>query len=229
MIQRIQTLYLLVVALLTGATLLLPLAWFGSGAETFTLHAFALKDGAGEAVHSTPYMGALLAAATLLPLATIFLFKRRMLQLRLPELPGLRRYGVPYAGDAARHRAACGLPAVRLPGGPCDPARRIAGAFARPDPLTRLTRSCGRSSSGGGRERTSAAHCLRSAAPSGAAGMRVPISDAPTQRVANRPVRRTKRGRYVLSVRGKILTLHRISPFRLGIVRGARAKRTIFN
>ncbi len=83
MIQRIQTLYLLVVALLTGATLLLPLAWFGSGAETFTLHAFALKDGAGEAVHSTPYMGALLAAATLLPLATIFLFKRRMLQLRL--------------------------------------------------------------------------------------------------------------------------------------------------
>ena len=83
MIQRIQTLYLLVVALLTGATLLLPLAWLGSGAETFTLHAFALKDGAGEAVHSTPYMGALLAAATLLPLATIFLFKRRMLQLRL--------------------------------------------------------------------------------------------------------------------------------------------------
>ena len=71
MIQRIQTLYLLVVALLTGATLLLPLAWFGSGAETFTLHAFALKDGAGEAVHSTPYMGALLAAAALLPLALV--------------------------------------------------------------------------------------------------------------------------------------------------------------
>lgn len=83
MIQRIQTLYLLVVALLTGATLLLPLAWFGDGTETFTLHAFALENGAGEAVRATPYMGVLLAAAALLPLATIFLFKRRMLQLRL--------------------------------------------------------------------------------------------------------------------------------------------------
>lgn len=83
MIQRIQTLYLLAVSLLAGLTLLLPLAWFGDGTDTFTLHAFALKDGAGQAVLPTVYLGILLAAACLLPLVTIFLFKRRMLQLRL--------------------------------------------------------------------------------------------------------------------------------------------------
>ncbi len=83
MIQRIQTLYLLIIAVLTALTLFAPLAWFGNDAGEFTLYAFSLKNGAGEAVQSTIYMGILLALTCALPLLTIFLFKRRMLQLRL--------------------------------------------------------------------------------------------------------------------------------------------------
>lgn len=83
MIQRIQTLYLLLIVALTAVTLFAPLAWFGNDAGEFTLYAFSLKDGAGEAVQSAIYMGVLLAMACALPLLTIFLFRRRMLQLRL--------------------------------------------------------------------------------------------------------------------------------------------------
>ena len=59
MIQRIQTLYLLLVVVLTGLALWLPLADFTVGA------------------------GVVLVAACLVPLVTIFLFKRRLVQIRL--------------------------------------------------------------------------------------------------------------------------------------------------
>ena len=68
MIQRIQTLYLLLVVVLTGLALWLPLVDFTVGADTCTLTAFGLKDAAG---------------ITLLPTVTIFLFKRRLVQIRL--------------------------------------------------------------------------------------------------------------------------------------------------
>jgi glucan phosphoethanolaminetransferase (alkaline phosphatase superfamily) len=42
-----------------------------------------LKTVAGEAVQPTVYMGVVLALACVLPFITIFLFKRRLLQLRL--------------------------------------------------------------------------------------------------------------------------------------------------
>lgn len=83
MIQRIQTLYLLCVALLMGVLLFVPLAWFGSSVGEFELYAFVLKTNAGEVVQSSVYLGILLMLACLLPLVTIFLYKRRMLQLRL--------------------------------------------------------------------------------------------------------------------------------------------------
>lgn len=83
MIQRIQSLYLLVVAALMAVALFAPLAWFGSDAGEFRLHAFALRTLDGATVQSAWYMGVLLAAACVLPLVTIFLFRRRMLQLRL--------------------------------------------------------------------------------------------------------------------------------------------------
>lgn len=83
MIQRIQTLYLLVVSALLAVTLLAPLAWFGGDAGEFRLHAFALRTLGGESVQPAFYMGVLLAAACALPLLVVFLFKRRMLQLRL--------------------------------------------------------------------------------------------------------------------------------------------------
>jgi len=83
MIQRIQTLYLLAVSAFMAVTLFAPLAWFAGPAGEFRLHAFALRTLEGEAVQPTVYMGALLALACAVPFVTIFLFKRRMLQIRL--------------------------------------------------------------------------------------------------------------------------------------------------
>ncbi len=83
MIQRIQTIYLLAVSALLAVTLSAPLAWFGGEAGDFRLHAFALRTLEGEAVQPTPYLGALLVLACALPFVTIFLFRRRMLQIRL--------------------------------------------------------------------------------------------------------------------------------------------------
>lgn len=83
MIQRIQTLYLLVVTALMSVTLFSRLAWFAGAGEEFGLWAFALKSADGEVLHPTVYLGILLVLAGLLPLVTIFLYRRRMLQIRL--------------------------------------------------------------------------------------------------------------------------------------------------
>ena len=83
MIQRIQSLYLLVAAALVGGALFVPLAWFAGSAGEYSLHAFALRAAGGEAVQSTLYMGLLLAVACVLPLITVLLFRRRLLQIRL--------------------------------------------------------------------------------------------------------------------------------------------------
>ena len=73
MIQRIQTLYLLIIAALMAVTLFSGLAWFAGDAGEFGLYAFGLKTAGGE----------VLVAACLVPLVTIFLFRRRLLQIRL--------------------------------------------------------------------------------------------------------------------------------------------------
>ncbi|MDE7069673.1 MAG: DUF4293 domain-containing protein [Alistipes sp.] len=82
MIQRIQTLYLLAAALFGGLMFVLPLASFTTGADTFTLTALGLRDAAGETVQPVIYLTVLLAAAVALPLVTVFLYKRRFVQLR---------------------------------------------------------------------------------------------------------------------------------------------------
>lgn len=82
MIQRIQTLYLLLVTALMAVTLFSPLAWFAAGADEFSLYAFALQS-EGEPVQSTVYLGAVLVLACGLPFITVFLFKNRLLQIRL--------------------------------------------------------------------------------------------------------------------------------------------------
>ena len=63
MIQRIQTLHLLIVTALMAVTLFAPLAWFAGDAGEFRLYAFSLQTSAGEAVQSTVYMGVVLALA----------------------------------------------------------------------------------------------------------------------------------------------------------------------
>ena len=90
MIQRIQTLYLLVVVLLMSLTLFLPIAYFTSAeGTTFTLNAFNISGVVG----STWVLGVLLAFSVLLPLVTIFLFKNRKLQVGLVAAEGVLLIG----------------------------------------------------------------------------------------------------------------------------------------
>ena len=82
MIQRIQTLYLVVITSLMAITLFAPIATFTvATGDVYTLSAFELSN--GQLSQSTIWMGILLVLATVLPLVTIFLFKNRQLQLRL--------------------------------------------------------------------------------------------------------------------------------------------------
>ncbi len=82
MIQRIQSVYLLVVAALCGVMFFTDLMWYGVEGKQLYLSALQLTC-EGEVLGSTPiYFPILLGAATLLPFVTIFLFKRRMLQIR---------------------------------------------------------------------------------------------------------------------------------------------------
>lgn len=83
MIQRIQSLYLLIAAALAAVTLFVPLALFADNGSEVVMTAFALRDSEGTVVQTTIYMGILLSLSALLPLVTIFLFRRRMLQVRL--------------------------------------------------------------------------------------------------------------------------------------------------
>ncbi|MFI3278074.1 MAG: DUF4293 domain-containing protein [Rikenellaceae bacterium] len=83
MIQRIQSIYLLVACVLMTLTALMPLAYFSNTYEFFNLYAAGLRGADGTMVQTTPYMLALVAASAILPLINIFLFKRRMLQIRL--------------------------------------------------------------------------------------------------------------------------------------------------
>ncbi len=83
MIQRIQTVYLLIATILMAITIFTPIAQFFDGTQEYTLSAFALKDAAGAVAQPAIYMGILLVLATLLPFVVIFLFKNRQLQIRL--------------------------------------------------------------------------------------------------------------------------------------------------
>lgn len=83
MIQRIQTLYLLLATALAAVTLCVPLMWTAVDGEQIRLGAFFITSG-GETIGRTPYyLSVLLALTCALPLVTVFLFKRRMLQIRL--------------------------------------------------------------------------------------------------------------------------------------------------
>lgn len=84
MIQRVQTLYLLLATVLMSLTLFLPLATITSGAEEVVVKAFSVNVSSFEFNLPLPlYMGILLSVTTLLPLVTIFLFKKRLVQIRL--------------------------------------------------------------------------------------------------------------------------------------------------
>lgn len=83
MIQRIQSLYLLLITALMAVTLFAPLAWFTGDAGELRLYAFSLRNAEGEVVQATAYLGVVLALAAIVPFVTIFQFKRRLFQIRL--------------------------------------------------------------------------------------------------------------------------------------------------
>ena len=94
MIQRIQTVYLLLVTILVGITLFAPLAWFDIGGVLYSLKAFGVEATSGESIQTPVYWaGILLALSSLLPLVTIFLFKHRLLQIRLCVVEGVLLLG----------------------------------------------------------------------------------------------------------------------------------------
>ena len=86
MIQRVQTIYLLLAAMLTGAMLCLPIASFLAGGQEYHLTPFGLTSAAATetpAIQMLCVMGWAVVLAILVPLITIFLFKKRPLQMRL--------------------------------------------------------------------------------------------------------------------------------------------------
>ena len=130
-----------------AVTLFAPLAWFAGDAGEFGLYAFALKTAEGEAVslRSTWERCWRWPRA---PLVTIFLFRRRLLQIRLCVVEIVLLLGCGYGGRLlfselaglfptwrstcriqARHCIAAGLPVVSHICGP--------GYFLRDELLVR--------------------------------------------------------------------------------------------
>lgn len=85
MIQRIQSLYLLLTAILMGILCFLPYGEFLKGSYVYELSVWGISTTgeAGEIIAATTPMGILAVLSTLLPFVTIFLYKFRYLQARL--------------------------------------------------------------------------------------------------------------------------------------------------
>ena len=90
MIQRIQSLYLLVVTALMACALFLPIAHVTINGETHTLTAFSWFGGT---IGYAWIFALLFGVATLLPLVTIFLFKHRKRQVGLCAAEGVLQVG----------------------------------------------------------------------------------------------------------------------------------------
>ncbi len=84
MIQRVQSLYLLVVTVLLVLTMLLPIGYYAHAGEPFSdvlrPLGISLADGSHE---STWGLFAILLVSAVVSLGTIFLFRNRMLQVRM--------------------------------------------------------------------------------------------------------------------------------------------------
>ena len=83
MIQRIQSLYLLLAMAMMSLTLFLPLATFVYGGNELILKGFTISGIEGFPHPLPTYLGILLTATTILLIVIIFLYKKRMVQIRL--------------------------------------------------------------------------------------------------------------------------------------------------
>lgn len=82
MIQRIQTVYILVAALLTGTLFKLKFADISVNNELFTFTSQGIFNDGGMVFNGLPIL-IFIGIISLLHLVTIFLFKKRILQIRL--------------------------------------------------------------------------------------------------------------------------------------------------
>ena len=96
MLQRIQTVYLLIIVALTVALLFLPLAVLQSGDQLFTFDASGLSTMTEqpELIYPTWGLFALVIIVSLLAFVTIFLFKNRILQIRLCIFNAILMFGI---------------------------------------------------------------------------------------------------------------------------------------
>lgn len=85
MLQRIQTVYLLIIVALTVATLFLPLAIIQAGELFFSFDATGLNSivEQPELIYPTWGLLGLVAMIAIIALMAIFMFKKRILQIRL--------------------------------------------------------------------------------------------------------------------------------------------------
>lgn len=91
MIQRIQTFYLILVSALMLSMLFVPFAVFNSETATYTFDATGVVSVGenAEILYATWPVFIIIALTSILPLVTIFLFKRRLLQLRFCIFNGI--------------------------------------------------------------------------------------------------------------------------------------------
>lgn len=83
MIQRIQTVYLLLATIAMSLTLFLPLATIWQGGNEIIIKAWFADGTVGFKAPLPLYLGIILSVATALPFVTIFLYKKRMAQIRI--------------------------------------------------------------------------------------------------------------------------------------------------
>ncbi len=93
MIQRIQTVYMLAVAALMAVAALVPMAHFASPDADFVIMSYGMRSvaanvDAASSVHVTVSWwsvctAVLLSVAALLPLVAVFMYKKRLVQIRL--------------------------------------------------------------------------------------------------------------------------------------------------
>lgn len=95
MLQRIQTVYLLIVSILMLSLLFLPLAVLQSGDNLYSFDVFGLNTLLGEKELVYPVWGLLVLVIIVLVITmiTIFLFKKRMLQIRLTVFNTILLFG----------------------------------------------------------------------------------------------------------------------------------------
>ncbi len=94
MIQRVQTLYLLVITILMTLTATLPLAFFSGAGELVNLRSSGLYLLNGDVVQFIPYLLALVIIAAIMPLVIIFLYGNRITQIRLCVAEMVLLFGV---------------------------------------------------------------------------------------------------------------------------------------